>query len=439
MSRTTAIVFVLMVLQTACSTSSVVIDPESRDATETILVTVHNPDNEQLLGSPARIQSYNSSYGRSTRARQQLRSLSRDYSLTQRDAWAMKSLGLLCQVFEIPASESDNILAELSDDPRVESVQRMNRFHTLRDSELPEAGGAGTRNTTALKTKPPSSQKNYRSLQHNLDVLDVDAVHATVTGKNVTVAVIDTRVDARHPNLAASISAQFNVLQDSDAVSADAHGTAVAGVIAARPVGGEGILGVSPDAQIMAITACWSVRDETGECNSFTLARAIDLAIDKAAHIINLSLHGPPDPLLTRLVEQALSQGVIVVGAFSDTLERAFPGSIPGVLSAAIIRTSGDTLTLPGTDVLTTAPNNRYDFVSGNSIAAAQLSGMAALAIEAAPTLTPMKLRQILNSNFPGHQTFTACQMVNAMGSSLFCAIPAKTTNPSSDSMPTSP
>ncbi len=433
MSRALSTLLILLVLVAACSTTSALKkEPQPTDEnTDTILVTVHTVENEKLLGSPARLHSYNAKYARNTRARQSLRTLSSDYQLTPRDVWPMKSLGLLCQVFEISSSASERILSELKSDPRVESVQLMNRFRTL---AMPES-------SVPLESQivgPREAIKNYRALQHYLDLLDIDSAHAVVTGRNVTVAIIDTHVDAAHLNLNASLSAQHTVLSGNSVLLADAHGTAVAGIIAAKPIGGRGILGIAPDAQLLAITACWPGEDNVGECNSFTLARAIDLAIAKEAQIINLSLQGPPDALLTRLIEQALDQHIVVVGAFSPKLEHGFPGNIRGVLSVAGSATRDGVFTLPGTDVLTTAPENRYDFVSGNSMAAAQLSGIAALALEASPDLTPSDLRIALNKSSAQRHTVSACQMVNFVDSKVVCTHQPNTTIPSSDLSPTS-
>ena len=80
------------------------------------------------------------------------------------------------------------------------------------------------------------------------------------------------------------------------------HGTAVTGLISARPGNGIGIHGLAPNAELYALRACWEPRYGFGLCSTYTLAQALDYAIEVRARIINLSLAGPDDPLLTRLV-----------------------------------------------------------------------------------------------------------------------------------------
>src|SRR5690606_34027598 len=133
-----------------------------------------------------------------------------------------------------------------------------------------------------------------------------------------------------------------------------------------------------------SLAACWS-RDE-GEvratCNSFTLAKSLAAAIELQADVVNLSLGGPSDALLRRLVEYGLKRGMIFVGALPDEGSVGFPCDIPGVLAADVAGRSPNgrgALLAPGTDVLTLLPHDRYDFLSGSSLAAANVTGSIAL------------------------------------------------------------
>jgi subtilisin family serine protease len=177
----------------------------------------------------------------------------------------------------------------------------------------------------------------------------------------------------------------------------------VAGVIAADANNGQGIVGVAPQSEILALKACWQDPPDSRQavCNSYTLAQAVDFALREGAQVLNLSLAGPEDPLLARLLEKALKKGVAVVAARPDDGGEDFPASLAGVLG---VRSSGPSgslraadgtvetaaaLAAPGVDVLTTVPRGTYDFFTGSSIAAAQVSGVVALLLERRPDLSP--------------------------------------------------
>src|SRR6185369_8421588 len=136
-------------------------------------------------------------------------------------------------------------------------------------------------------------------------------------GRGVTIALIDTGVDTAHPELAGRIRLTRNFVDnDAERFQMDRHGTAVAGVIAALTNNGQGIVGIAPAADLIALKACWQERlDAPAVCNTLTLAEALAFAIERRSQIINLSLTGPSDPLLTRLVGRAVEQGILVLGA----------------------------------------------------------------------------------------------------------------------------
>jgi len=211
--------------------------------------------------------------------------------------------------------------------------------------------------------------------QRALDGMNVPRAHAIATGARVDVAIVDTGIDAAHPDLRRRIARAADFVDDGrGAASGESHATAVAGVLAADGRNGRGIVGVAPDARILALRACWE-GGGSGRCTSFSLARALNFAILRRADIINLSLSGPADPLVRDLVAEAMSRGIVVVSA-----GRGFPADIPGVIAAdrAAARRSG-AVPAPGTDVLTTLPGGRYGFRSGASISAGHVSGVVAL------------------------------------------------------------
>ncbi len=294
-------------------------------------------------------------------------------------SWTMESLGEQCLVFAV-ASESDRApaLARLEGDRRVVQAEPVARFRTL---ESPW-------------------NDTYAPLQPALAELGLAAAHRVATGRGVRIAVVDTGVDAAHPDLAANVRSTRSFVVGGEASFArDVHGTAVVGVLAAGAGNGLGIVGVAPDAEIAALKACWS--DPPGArsaaCDSYTLARAIDFALTTRPRILGLALGGPHDPLLARLLARAEELGVLVVAAVDPTGAAPFPASLPTVLAVAA---EGDaaaaTLAAPGADLLSTGPLGAYDFFTGSSFAAAEAAGVAALLLERRPELAPAEVRRLL-------------------------------------------
>jgi len=164
------------------------------------------------------------------------------------------------------------------------------------------------------------------------------------------------------------------------------HGTAMAGVMAAVANNHIGIVGVAPQAQIEVFEACWQLdpAQDAAVCNTFTLARALAAAIASGAQLVNLSVGGPADPLLTALVQAGLKRGSTFVGAAAGA-DAPFPTAISGVITAAA---SGEplppgALAAPAQRVMTLRPGGDYDFTSGTSVAAAEITGVIALLMSA--------------------------------------------------------
>ena len=224
----------------------------------------------------------------------------------------------------------------------------------------------------------------------------LEALHRVTTGRDVIVAVVDSRIEVNHPDLAGQVMANedFEVLNGGP--GAEAHGTGVAGIIAAKANNGVGIVGVAPEARLMALRACWQVNQGSASptfCDSLSLARAINFAIEHNAQVINLSLSGPPDALIDQLLTLAKTRRIIVVAAFDPTLPKGgFPASQPGVIAVADKTLSPLPALVygaPGRDIPTTQPGGKWYLVNGSSYAAAHVSGLMALVrqFESSPTL----------------------------------------------------
>jgi subtilisin family serine protease len=155
----------------------------------------------------------------------------------------------------------------------------------------------------------------------------------------------------------------------------------------------------------LALRACWqeSPNDAAAVCSSFTLAKALQYALESHVKIVNLSLAGPRDHLLERLLDVALSRQITVVGAIDASADDGgFPASYPGVFAVADERAPplviDGALRAPGEDIPTTQPGARWGFVTGSSYSAAEVSGLVALVRQLSPDITPAQLRDALNA-----------------------------------------
>jgi hypothetical protein len=336
-------------------------------------------------------------YGPSPASRRVIAALAHDYGLETTAGWPIDALHWECVVFHVDGGLNAELLAKLAHDPRVRLAQPLNRFETLSGYDDP-----------------------YAQMQKNIAGLDLAAAHRVARGSGVRVALIDTGVSVDHPDLAGGIVALHDYVGGgSAAFRHDVHGTEVAGVIAARANNHVGIVGVAPEAELIALKACWeSAGAAHAVCNSFTLAQAIAGAVERRARIVNLSLTGPADPLLAELVTWGIERGVIFVGAVaSDGRLDAFPAGVPGVLAVdrAEIRVhAGGVLYAPGDGILTLTPDAHYDFASGSSIATGEVSGLVALMLERR-TLSPTRARDILLHSEGSAMMVNGCAALGAL------------------------
>lgn len=367
-----------------------------------IVVAVANPQGVISLAAGSTSATYSSvqPYLGHAHARRALEAIVHEFGLTERAAWPIRALQLHCAVFELPFGASrEAVVAALSRDPRVEIAQPLHRFDTL---------GAAAYNDP------------YAPLQRALVELQAEQAHLASRGRGVSVAVVDTGADVAHPDLQGRISSARNLVDDDGVqFSRDRHGTEVAGVIAAVANNHRGIVGIAPESTLHLYKACWQQEGGGARCNSFTLALALAASLEDGAPIINLSLAGPHDPLLARLLRHALAQGRLVVAAAptSGALD-GFPVGVAGVIavdSTGGLQRSG-VLHAPGRDILTTVPGGHYDFGSGSSLAAAHVSGIVALLLAASDAPRPAAVRGLLEaSRQHGTGPVSACNAIAAL------------------------
>jgi subtilisin family serine protease len=260
--------------------------------------------------------------------------------------------------------------------------------------------------------------------------MDIESAHQLATGRGVSIAIIDSAVDASHPDLRGRVRVSRNFVEKGPGPrEGEVHGTAVAGVIASAVNNRVGIIGVAPDVSIAALRACWAVTAHSvaAQCSSFSLALALEVAIELRPNLINLSLAGPDDPLLSRLLDQVISHGIVVVAAQPENGELAheFPTSHAKVLTAHSTSelpaaASPYLIAAPAKEVLTTTPGATYAFLTGNSLAAANAAGVVALLMERAPALDVDQIASLLTDTMTyvgGSQTINACRALERLTS----------------------
>jgi subtilisin family serine protease len=249
-------------------------------------------------------------------------------------------------------------------------------------------------------------------LEYGPKLIGADQLRVLVTGKDVRIALIDTGVDAGNPALAGKIAEQDDMTDQG--FTADVHATLLAGIISSDPKGG-GISGIAPGARLLAIKACkpQSPHAAAAQCWSRTLARGVDLAIERRAGVINMSLGGPPgveDPLLKRMVDEAVNHGALVVAAAGNDGAKArpgFPAALPNVVAVTAVDSKGHlyasatqgnfiSLAAPGVEIISTSPGGKLLVSSGTSLATAFVSGTAALALQQQSRLSPRALQTLL-------------------------------------------
>ncbi len=242
--------------------------------------------------------------------------------------------------------------------------------------------------------------------------LKLTEAHKIASGKRVKIAVIDTQVDTTHPAFGGGITETFDALGESKPI-AENHGTAIAAILGARAE----LTGVAPGASVLAIRAF--AGNAKGQPQSYTLAilKALDFAVSSGARVVNMSFAGPSDPILGQAIAAAEAKGVTIVAAAGNggpDAKPAYPAAYPGVIAVTATDNADQlyknanhgtyiAVAAPGVDIIAAATKGAYDISSGTSMAAAHVSGIAALMLEKNPKLLPKDIRALLLSS--AHKT----------------------------------
>ncbi|RDE36355.1 peptidase S8 [Parageobacillus thermoglucosidasius] len=256
-----------------------------------------------------------------------------------------------------------------------------------------------------VSTNDPKNDKMYP-----LSLLQIDKALQLAGKHSVTVAVIDSGVDTKHPDLKAQLLPAYNAVNPAGPVVKDIHGTHVAGIIGATANNGVGAHGINPNVKILPIDVFngeWGASD-------YVIAQGILYAIEKGAKVINMSLVGYfNSPILEDAVKKAIDAGVTVVASAGNeaTDEYAVPASYEGVISVGATDSKNHLanfsnygpsvdIVAPGVDVYSTVydPTKGASFaeLSGTSMASPVVAGVASLILSKYPDLKPYEVEAIL-------------------------------------------
>ncbi|WP_406115846.1 type VII secretion-associated serine protease mycosin [Streptomyces sp. NBC_01014] len=278
----------------------------------------------------------------------------------------------------------------------------------------------------AVLPAAPARADSIRAQQWELDAMHTQQAWRTTKGKGITVAVLDTGVDATNPDLAGQVLPAKDLI-GFGARSGDRswarHGTAMAGIIAGHghgPDDSEGVLGIAPEARILPVRVILEGSDpaikKARESRGGALADGIRWAADHHADVINLSLgddsaSARPEAGQDDAIQYALSKGAVVVASAGNGGEKgdhiSYPAAYPGVIAVAAVDRYGThasfstrrwyaTVSAPGVDVVIADPDHKYYEGWGTSAASAFVSGAVALVRAAHPDLTPAQIKKLL-------------------------------------------
>jgi subtilisin family serine protease len=239
--------------------------------------------------------------------------------------------------------------------------------------------------------------------QYALAKLRLPQAHTLAHGVNVTIAVIDSGIDLKHPEFAGVTITPFDALGSKE--GPHAHGTGVAGAIVSHGR----LMGSAPAAHILAIRA-FATSGKSAESTSYVILKGLDWSAAHGAQIVNMSFAGPKDALVERGLAALAVRNILMVAAAGNAGPKSpplYPGADSNVVAvsatdaqdklfAASNRGSYVAVAAPGVDIFLPAPDEKYQIISGTSFSAAYVSGLAALILERNPGLKPEDVRAIL-------------------------------------------
>jgi hypothetical protein len=346
--------------------------------------------------------------------------LARRHGLARLESQNFPHLGATIGLFRITDRRSfETASREFGTDASIRSVQPNFRYF-LQDQKA------------ALTEGDPA--------QYVVAKLRLPQAHTLARGANVTIAVIDSGIDAKHPELLNSIGDSFDALGSTE--GPHFHGTGIAGAIVAHAR----LIGSAPEARILAIRAFGTAgtAPKGAESTSYVVLKALDYAALHGAQIVNMSFAGPKDAVIERSIAATAARGIVMVAASGNagpTSPPLYPAANPNVIAVgatdaqdrlfvASTRGSHIALAAPGVDIFLPAPDEKYQMISGTSFSAAYVSGLAALVLERNPALKPEQVRTILTKTARDLGTPGRDDLFGAGEADAYAAVSAVTTAP---------
>src|ERR1700723_599777 len=313
----------------------------------------------------------------------QVDGLARRHGLRRIGSQSFELIGATIGLFRITGGKTvEAASGEFAGDGSVRSVQPNFRY-ILQDQNAGLSGG------------DPA--------QYALSKLRLPQAHALADGANVTIAVIDSGIDLKHPEFAGVTITAFDVLDSKE--GPHAHGTGVAGAIVSHVR----LMGSAPAAHILAIRA-FGTSGKGAESTSFVILRGLDLAAAHGARIVNMSFAGPKDAIVGRGLAALAARNIVMVAATANAGQKSpplYPAADPSVMAVSAPEAQDSlfapstrgryiALAAPGVDLFLPAPDDKYQITSGTSFSSAYVSGLAALVLQRNPALKPDEVRAIL-------------------------------------------
>ena len=285
----------------------------------------------------------------------------------------------------VPAQNRDRILEALSHNPNVEFAEA----------------------DEVLAADAVPSDPNFSSQWHLPKIAAPTAWDVTQGSSSVIIAILDSGVDATHPDLAANLVAGWN-FYDNNADTSDVfgHGTKVAGSAAACGNNGVGVSGVSWNCKIMPVR----VAGLDGSASLSLLAQGITYAADHGARVANMSFAASAYSTITSAAQYFQSKGgVVTISAgnsaiFDSTADNPYALTVSATDGNDALASWSNTGNLidvaaPGVSVLTTTSGGGYGAVSGTSFSAPIVAGVAALVMSANPNLGPVDVQNVIKQS----------------------------------------
>jgi type VII secretion-associated serine protease mycosin len=295
---------------------------------------------------------------------------------------------------------------------------------------------------------PAAVADSTRAAQWHLGFLEVAKAHQYSRGAGVVVGVVDSGVDASHPDLAGAVLpgvAIFPGATGDGRTDVDGHGTRMAGLISGRGHGvGDsfGVLGVAPKATILPVRVGTTALLPG-------IVPGIEWATEQGARVISVSLAFPQDDSRERrAIEDAIAHDIVVVAGVGNAPSTSvgYPAAYPGVLAVAGIDENGNhgafsvrgpavMLAAPGANILSTGLNHGYGYATGTSDSTAIVAGAAALVRARFPKLSAVEVIHRLTATAidkgpPGRDNLYGYGIVNLVGA-LTADVPPGSSSPS--------